>query len=84
MLVDSRSPNIVHSVGGDCSVLSYDLKASRRIICHIANTGTMVTMTQRKDSELELITGDSLGRLLHWDIDYRDPVMSVQGQRHPK
>ena len=39
VIVDVKSPNIVHSVGGDCSVLSYDLKAAKRIICHIANTG---------------------------------------------
>mmetsp|Transcript_22022 Transcript_22022/g.36892 ORF Transcript_22022/g.36892 Transcript_22022/m.36892 type:complete len:701 (+) Transcript_22022:67-2169(+) len=78
VLIDIKSPNIVHSVGGDCSVLSFDLKAARRIICHIVNTGAMVDMTQRKDSELELITSDSLGRLLYWDIDIRDPVMAVQ------
>jgi len=78
VLIDFKSPNIVHSVGGDCSVLSFDLKASRRIICHIINSGTMIDMTQRRDAELELITSDSLGRLLHWDIDIRDPVMAVQ------
>ena len=42
-------------------------------------SGTMVSLTQRRDSELELITGDSLGQLLYWDIDVRDPVMAVQG-----
>lgn len=78
VLIDFKSPNIVHSVGGDCSVLSFDLKASRRIICHIINSGSMIDMTQRRDAELELITSDSLGRLLHWDIDIRDPVMAVQ------
>jgi len=78
VLIDEKSPNLVHSVGGDCSVLTYDLKAGRRVICHVANTGSMCCMTQRKDSELELITGDSLGRLLHWDVDVRDPVLSVQ------
>ena len=78
VLIDIKSPNIVHSVGGDCSVLSYDLKAARRIICHIVNTGAMLHMTQSKDAELELITSDTLGRLLYWDIDIRDPVMAVQ------
>lgn len=78
VLVDAKSPHIVHSVGGDCSVLSFDLKAARRIICHIVNNGQMLSMTQRKDSELELITCDTLGRLLYWDIDIRDPVMVVQ------
>lgn len=31
-------------------------------------------MTQRLDSENELITCDVNGRLLMWDCDYRDPV----------
>jgi hypothetical protein len=78
VLIDIQSPNIVHSVGRDCSVLSFDLKAARRIICHIVNSGTMFDMTQRKDNELELITCDTLGRLLYWDIDIRDPVIAVQ------
>lgn len=78
VIIDTKSPNIVHSVGGDCSVLSFDLKAARRVICHIINSGTMTAMTQRKDAELELITGDTMGRLLFWDIDIRDPVMAVQ------
>lgn len=78
VLIDEVSPNIVHSVGKDCSVLSYDLKAARRIICHIVNNGTMFNMTQRKDHENELVTCDSMGRLLFWDIDLREPVMVVQ------
>ncbi|KAJ1434740.1 WD40-repeat-containing domain protein [Ochromonadaceae sp. CCMP2298] len=78
VLIDIQSPNIVHSVGRDCSVLSFDLKAARRIICHIVNSGSMVDMTQRRDNELELVTCDTLGRLLYWDIDVRDPVIAVQ------
>jgi WD40 repeat protein len=78
VLIDIKSPNIVHSVGGDCSVLTFDLKAARRVICHIVNSGAMLDMTQRMDSELELITSDTLGRLLYWDVDIRDPVMAVQ------
>lgn len=31
-------------------------------------------MTQRIDSENELITCDVNGRLLMWDCDYREPV----------
>lgn len=82
VLVDVQSPNIVHSVGTDASVLSYDLKANRRIVCHIMNSGIMTCMTQRFQREYELITSDSLGRLLYWDIDYRDPVIMVQDPSH--
>lgn len=78
VLVDLQQPNIVHSVGGDCSVLAYDLKAARRIICHIVNSGVMLTMTQRMEREYEVVTADSTGRMLYWDIDIRDPVLSVQ------
>lgn len=78
ILIDIKKPNIVHSVGGDCSVLSYDLKAGRRIICHIVNNGVMGNMTQRKDGENEVITSDSYGRLLYWDIDIREPVLAIQ------
>jgi WD40 repeat protein len=78
VLVDHTSPNIIHSVSTDCSVLSYDLKKARRIISHLVTTGSLCDMTQRKDSEKELITCDNQGRLLHWDIDVRDPVVAVQ------
>lgn len=82
VIIDEVQPNIVHSVGGDCSVLSYDLKAARRMMCHIVNTGMMLGMSQRKDSERELVTCDTLGRLLYWDIDVRDPVLAVQDPSH--
>ena len=63
VLIDVAKSSIVHSVGSDCSVLSYDIKANRRIICHIVNSGAMLDMTQRRDQELELITCDSQGRV---------------------
>lgn len=77
MLVDNRNPSIVHSVGADCSVLSFDLQTNKRIMAHLSS-GCMLDMTQRVDSEQELITADASGRLLHWDIDYRDPVLAMQ------
>jgi WD40 repeat protein len=78
VLVDIQKPNILHSVGADGSVLSFDLKSGRRLMCHILNGGLMTDMTQRKDNELELITSDVLGRLMHWDIDYREAVLVIQ------
>lgn len=76
--IDDMASNIVHSVGGDNSVLSYDLKANRRIIGHTFSGGQLLSLSQRIDSEQELITGDSMGRLLYWDIDHRDPVAVIQ------
>lgn len=80
VLVDVASPRLVHSVGGDGSVLSYDLQAGRRVVCHLVTSGSMASMSQRRDaeSERELVTCDSLGRLLFWDVDIRDPVLAVQ------
>lgn len=94
VLVDLKSPNVLHSLGGDCSVLSWDIKANRRIISHISNTSLntggvrggagmhshthTLCLTQRRDSELELVSSDAYGKLQFWDIDYRDPVASLQ------
>ena len=76
--IDDVSPNIVHSVSMDATVLSYDLKAAKRIMSHMVTNGQLTGVTQRKDSERELVTCDNQGRLLHWDIDVRDPVVAVQ------
>ena len=78
VIADFKSPNIIHSVGLDGTILSYDLKTTRRMICHMAPNGHMIDMTQRRDNELELITCDTHGRLFHWDIDYREPVQAIQ------
>mmetsp|Transcript_9578 Transcript_9578/g.14420 ORF Transcript_9578/g.14420 Transcript_9578/m.14420 type:complete len:697 (-) Transcript_9578:178-2268(-) len=77
VLIDNTHKNIVHSVSLDCTVLSYDLKTDKRKISHIIKGGYLTHMTQRLDSECELITCDTQGRLLHWDIDVRDPVLIV-------
>lgn len=76
--IDDVSPNIVHSISEDATVLSYDLKAAKRIISHMVTNGQLAGLTQRKDSERELVTCDNQGRLLHWDVDVRDPVVAVQ------
>ena len=35
VLVDVASPNLVHSVGADCTVLTYDLRKERRTVAHM-------------------------------------------------
>ena len=76
--IDDESPNIIHSIAADAVVLSYDLKGAKRIISHMVTNGQLTCITQRKDSEREVVTADNQGRLLHWDIDVRDPVVAVQ------
>ena len=44
----------------------------------MVTNGQLTSITQRKDSEREVVTADNQGRLLTWDIDVRDPVMAVQ------
>jgi WD40 repeat protein len=103
VLIDIHKNHIIHSVGEDSSILSFDLKSRKRIISHLcpvqsisgisrSNSNSnikdgkrdsrvlsgILNMTQRKDSEQELITCDGIGRLYHWDIDYRDPVLCLQ------
>jgi hypothetical protein len=53
-------------------------QANRRIICHALSGGQLLSLSQRIDSEQELVTGDAKGRLMYWDIDARDPVCVVQ------
>jgi cilia- and flagella-associated protein 52 len=78
VLVDVLKPHLVHSASLDMSVLTYDLKTQRRTVSHLVQRGGFQDMTQRVDSEQELITCDNMGRLLHWDCDVRDPVAVVQ------
>lgn len=82
VLVDNTQSNIVHSASLDCTVLSYNLKISKRQICHIIKGGNITDMTQRWDSENELVTCDTTGRLLHWDIDVREPVLAIKDAGH--
>ncbi|CAM9091506.1 unnamed protein product [Hapterophycus canaliculatus] len=77
VLVDVASPNLVHSAGADCTLFTYDLRKERRTVAHMTRAGAFQSMTQRKDSENELITCDLHGRLLTWDCDYRDPVQQA-------
>lgn len=35
VVVDVASPNLVHSAGADCTVLTYDLRKERRTVAHM-------------------------------------------------
>jgi WD40 repeat protein len=78
VLVDVKSPNLVHSAGADCQVLTYDLRRERRTVAHLTREGAFTGMTQRLDSEQELVTCDLNGRLLFWDCDVPEPVQALQ------
>ena len=77
VLVDHKCNFIVHSLGADGSVASYDLKSNKFIMNHQGGTSAC-DLTQRIDSELELISCDVRGSLSVWDIDARDPVLCIE------
>ena len=76
VLVDLVHSHMIHSVSSDCTVQSYDLKKAKAVLCHAPHQkiGAFTGIAQRKDSELELISCDTAGRLMHWDCDAREPV----------
>lgn len=78
VLVDVRQPHLVHSSGLDCQVLTYDLRKERRTVGHLTRDGAFTSMSQRYDSEQELVTCDNNGKLLFWDCDVADPVQVLQ------
>lgn len=78
VLVDLEQPHLVHSAGLDCAVFTYDIQRERRTVCHMVREGAFLAMTQRRDSEKELVTCDAAGRLLGWDCDVPDPVQALQ------
>lgn len=53
---DLDKPHIVHSCSMDRSISTYDLKLEKRINGHSTSNGALYGMTQRKDSEHELVT----------------------------
>jgi WD40 repeat protein len=78
VLIDCKQSHLLHSVGVDGSVLTFDLRTNARRASHLC-TGTVIhDMTQRLDNEQEVITCDTIGRLMFWDVDYRDAVLSMQ------
>jgi WD40 repeat protein len=75
VLVDRERPSVVHSAAVDGAVISFDLRAGRRLISHSVISGSALTcMAQRLDSEREVLVCDNRGRTFHLDIDVRDPV----------
>lgn len=77
VLVDVTKPHWIHSCGLDKALFIYDLKSERRIVAQQVRDGAFNGITQRLDSETEIITAGSDGRLLFWDCDVAEPVACV-------
>lgn len=77
VLVDVGKPHWIHSCGLDKALFIYDLKSERRTVAQQVRDGAFNGITQRLDSETEIITSGSDGRLLFWDCDVADPVQCI-------
>ncbi|KAE8899164.1 hypothetical protein PF005_g11747 [Phytophthora fragariae] len=77
VLVDIKLPHRVHSCGVDKALFIYDLKGARRIVAQQVREGSFHGITQRLDSETEIVTAGADGRLLFWDCDEPEPVQQI-------
>lgn len=77
VLVDILKPHRVHSCGLDKALFIYDLKGARRVVAQQVREGAFHSITQRLDSETEIISAGADGRLLFWDCDETDPVQHL-------
>jgi WD40 repeat protein len=80
VLVDRAEQHLIHSCGLDRAIFTYDLKRERRVNSHQlsqAMDGAFTSMAQRTDSELELVTSGTDGRMLFWDCDESGPVQAM-------
>ncbi|OQS03653.1 hypothetical protein THRCLA_04030 [Thraustotheca clavata] len=82
VLIDIIKPHHVHSCGLDRALFIYDLKTERRAVVHQVREGAFHSMSQRLDSENEIITGGADGRLLFWDCDVSEAVKAMQDPNH--
>ncbi|KAH8086689.1 WD repeat-containing protein [Aureococcus anophagefferens] len=77
LVVDAADPRLFHSGGLDCAVFTHDLRSEKRTVSHMMREGAFTGLSQRKDSERELITCDANGRVLFWDCDVPEPILGV-------
>ena len=61
----------------DRSISTYDLKKETRINGHQTKNGALFGMTQRKDSELELVTCGQGAPIYFWDCDEINPIAEI-------
>ena len=78
VIPDCMHLHLIHSVGEDRQVITYDLQKNKPATRHLSSTSNIHGVTQRRDNEQELITCHGDGRLLFWDIDYADSVAFLQ------
>lgn len=87
MRVDVASTQLVHTLGADRVVSSWDVLTGKRICGHQlphALAAGFTVLEQRKDSDQELLTGMEDGRVLFWDADLPDrPIQALPAWSSP-
>jgi WD40 repeat protein len=78
VLIDNVSPHIVHSGSDDKLVITYDLKQNKPLVQHVTQNSNVTGLSQRKDQEHEVVSANTDGRILFWDVDYPDPQGCLQ------
>lgn len=61
LLVDINDPTLIHSCGTDKVVVSYNIKEEGIQVTHSIKNGAFTSLSQRKDSENELVTATEYG-----------------------
>jgi WD40 repeat protein len=74
---DIAKPFLIHSCSMDRSISTYDLKQEKRINGHQTKNGALFGMTQRTDSEMELVTCGQGSPIYFWDCDQQTPVAEI-------
>jgi cilia- and flagella-associated protein 52 len=82
VLVDVAKPHWIHSCGLDKALFIYDLKSERRVMAQQTRDTAFHGITQRLDSETEILTAGSDGRIHFWDCDLVEPVQCLVDVGH--
>ena len=81
VLPDLKTPYLFHTCALDGLVLTFDLRLEKRTVAHFVKRTGFTAMTQRRDSEDELITTSQGGYVFAWDCDVESPVMQFPDSR---
>eukprot|EP01086_Lenisia_limosa_P000369 TRINITY_DN10661_c0_g1_i1.p1 TRINITY_DN10661_c0_g1~~TRINITY_DN10661_c0_g1_i1.p1 ORF type:complete len:230 (-),score=40.07 TRINITY_DN10661_c0_g1_i1:21-665(-) len=74
VILDHNDSKLIHSCGGDRTVATTNIETERRIAYHDTPNSSAYCISQRQDSELEVIAGTGDASLLFYDIDESDAV----------
>ena len=74
---DVKDSHIIHSASTDRSICTYDLKKEAKVNGFSTKNGALYALSQRKDNELELVSGGQGAPIYFWDCDETNPVGEI-------